>query len=246
MGRKIIKEIWSDGCGRGYSEEDVQRYQREELPEALFMDAMRSGPGMVENLIAAMNPGGIERQEVQKQEDLVKQEQLPIKLGSPKEIFEKLGFKFGKQIDKMLQHGTLPDGWKKVRDPGHSMYSYVLDEKGRRRWTIFFKGAYYDYEAFGWGLDHRFVVRVEKDYKFEGKGPRPIWGEVQDNGVLFDPKAKEGKYVTPKIVYRSKEDRFTPKDWADSDRVEKMVRQEMELWISAKYPKHEDPTAYWD
>lgn len=248
MGKRSIERcVWMDNQGRVFEKNEEGRIVRDsDIPVELMAAAMMKGPEMVDSLIAAACPGGIEAQEARKQGDLVNSEQLPIKLGSPKEIFDKLGFKFGRLIDKMLQQGTLPDGWKKVADPSHSMYSYVLDGKGRRRWTIFFKGAFYDYDAFGWSLDRRFVAKVEKDYKFGGKGPRPVWGEVQDNGVLFDRKAKEGRYVTPKIVYRSKEDHFTPKDWADSDRIEKMVRQEMEMWIAAKYPQHEDPLAYWD
>lgn len=249
MGKKNTERcIWQDNQGRIYEEnENGDRIMRDrELPPALLAAAMLQGPEMVDNLLAASTPGGIEAQEARKQRELVQSEQLPIKLGSPQVMFDKLGFKFGRTLDKMLQEGTLPEGWKKVRDPGHSMYSYVLDQKGRRRWTIFFKGAFYDYEAFGWGLHRRFEVRVEKDHKYEGNGQRPIWGEIHDNGVLFDPKAKEGRYVMPKIIYRSQEPFFTPKDWDHSDRIEKMVRLEMEMWIEANFPKYEDPLAYWD
>ena len=237
---------YQDNQGRVWIEdEDGGIVEPSDIPADLLTAAMRKGPEFTENFIAAATPGGIERQEREKQAQLVRREQLPLKLGSPREFFDKLGFKFGTQLDKKLQEGQLPEGWKKIADPGHSMYSYVLDPKGCRRWTIFFKGAFYDYEAFGWSLQRRFVVSVEKDYKAE-IGPRAVWGEIHDNAVPFDAKAKEGRYVTPKIVYRSQEDRFTPKSWEDGERLEAMVRLEMEMWIEANYPDYENPLAYWE
>jgi len=241
------KRIYQDFDGRVWiEEEDCRIVEPSDIPIELLSRAMQKGPEFTENFIAAATPGGIERQERQKQQELVRNEQLPIKLGSPKEFFDKLGFKFGRPIDKMLQEGTLPEGWTKIASPFHSMYSYVLDQKKRARWTIFFKGAFYDYEAFGWALSRRYTVRVQCDYKFKGPGEKPLWGEVHDNGVEFDRKEEYHGGVKPKIVYRSREPFFVPKNVFDIDRVQKMIQLEMEMWIEANFPAYEDPMAYWD
>lgn len=244
MGRK---RVFRDFDGRCWLEdEDGGIAEPSDIPIDLLAGAMMKGPEFTENFIAAATPGGIERQEREKQRELVKYDQLPIKLGSPMELFMKLGFKFGKHLDKMLQEGTLPEGWKKIPSPFHSMYSYVLDAKGRSRWTIFFKGAFYDYEAFGWALSRRYTVRVQCDYNFKGQGEKPVWGEVHDNGVEFDRKEEYHGGIKPKIIYRSQEPFFVPKNVWDIERVEKMIRLEMEMWIEEKYPQYEDPLAYWD
>lgn len=244
MGRK---RIHMDIDGRVWTEcEDGGIVEPSDIPIELLAGAMLKGPEFTENFLAAATPGGIERQEREKQRELVRSEQLPIKLGSPREIFDKLGFKFGRTLDKMLQEGTLPEGWMKIASPFHSMYSYVLDQKKRARWTIFFKGAYYDYEAFGWSLNRRYKVVAQTDYKFKGPGESPIWGEVQDCGVEFDRKEEYHGGVKPKVIYRSQEPFFVPKNVFDIDRVRKMVTLEMEMWIEANFPQYEDPLAYWD
>lgn len=242
------RRVFMDDCGRIWEEgEDLVRPKdRGEIPIELLAAAMEKGPEMVDNLIAAGTPGGIERQEAGAQRDLVRSQQVPIKLGSPKELFEKLGFKFGRTVDKLFQEAALPEGWTKVPSPSHSSYSYVLDAKGRARWMIYYKGAFYDRQADGYSLSRRFRLQAQKDYDYKGPGEKPVWGEVLDYGVPFDPKETYHGGVKPAVIYRSQEKKFVPKDVWDIDRVERMVRLEMELWLDAQYPNHEDPLAYWD
>jgi len=245
MGRKRVHR---DMSGRCWIEDEGGIVEPSDIPVELLAGAMLKGPEFTENFIAAATPGGLERQEREKQRDLARSEKLPIKLGLPKEVFEKLGFKFGAPIDKMLQEGTLPEGWKKIPSPWHSMYSYVLDPQGRARWTIFFKGAFYDYEAFGWSLQRRYVVRAHQNYDQNHDrrrdGETPIWGEVIDYGVPFDTKEEYHGGVKPKVLHHG--EKFTPKNVFDIDRVRQMVTLEMEMWIDARFPNYADPLAYWD
>lgn len=248
MGREGKRRMFMDNCGRVWDEgEDLVRpVDRGELPIDLLAAAMAKGPDMVENLIAAGTPGGIERQEASGQRALVRSQEIPIKLGSPKEMFEKLGFKFGRTVDKLFQEAELPKGWTKVPSPSHSSYSYVLDDKGRARWMMYYKAAFYDRCADGYSLSRRFRIQAQKDYNFKGPGEKPVWGEVLDYGIPFDPKETYHGGVNPKVIYRSQEKQFVPKNVWDIDRVERMVCLEMEMWIDAKYPNYEDPLAYWD
>jgi hypothetical protein len=250
MGRKGERRIFMDNCGRVWEEgEDLVRPKdRGELPIELVAAAIQKGPETFDNLMAAGTPGGIERQEASGQRALVRSQEIPIKLGSPKELFEKLGFKFGRTVDKLFQEAELPKGWTKVPSPSHSSYSYVLDDKGRARWMMYYKAAFYDRCADGYSLQRRYVVRAQQNYDQnhdrKRDGETPIWGEVLDHGVLFDPKETYHGGVKPKVIHSG--EKFTPKDVFDIDRVRKMVCLEMEMWIDARFPNYEDPLAYWD
>lgn len=102
--------------------------------------------GDLPNAIAAMTPGGIEAQEAAGQKKLVTNELLPV--DGIKEVAEKLGFTYDpKIVDSIFVQAKLPAGWKKVAHEDHSMWSDLVDEKGVKRASIFFKAAFYDYKA---------------------------------------------------------------------------------------------------
>lgn len=121
--------------------------------------------GDTDNFIAASTPGGIEAQEKRGQIEQSFLETLPIdgtitsrgKINSKAE-FEKLGFVFGKQIDECFVESQFPNGWRK-KPTDHSMWSEILDEKGRKRGMIFYKAAFYDRSAHV-HLECRFGVSV--------------------------------------------------------------------------------------
>ena len=107
-------------------------------PMMVFAEAMIFG-----------GPDTIERSEARGQAELVESEVLPTDLNGGKiEDYEKIGIVFGDVCDGdiMFQEVTLPDGWKKVRTD-HSMWSDLIDDKGRRRAGIFYKGSFYDRKA---------------------------------------------------------------------------------------------------
>lgn len=92
------------------------------------------------------NPNAIEQQEAQGQEELVASELLPSQ--GDWEGLEKLGIKRGDPVegDSLFVHAHLPDGWTK-RPTDHSMWSELVDEKGIKRASIFYKAAFYDRSA---------------------------------------------------------------------------------------------------
>ena len=63
--------------------------------------------------------------------------------------FEALGFTFGEPDagDPMFRPATLPAGWQR-KGSDHAMWSYIIDEHGRDRISIFYKAAFYDRDAF--------------------------------------------------------------------------------------------------
>jgi hypothetical protein len=90
----------------------------------------------------------IEAQEKTGQTQLVHSDRLPAELGSPRNEFEALGFAFGDPDprDPMFAPATLPAGWTK-QGSDHDMWSYVVDQLGRRRVGVFYKAAFYDRKA---------------------------------------------------------------------------------------------------
>jgi hypothetical protein len=112
----------------------------------------------------------IENQEAQGQTSFVNSETLPTDMhGNARDVLEKAGVKFGEKVegDEMFQYVELPAGWKKV-STSHSMWSNLVDEKGRVRAAIFYKAAFYDRSAhlsvnqrYGYSFDYE---REQKEH----------------------------------------------------------------------------------
>lgn len=83
------------------------------------------------------------------QRQLVHSDRLPTDMGSNTvEEFEALGFKLGDPDpqDPLFRPATLPEGWSREASD-HSMGSYIVDQNGRKRVSIFYKAAFYDRSA---------------------------------------------------------------------------------------------------
>jgi hypothetical protein len=92
----------------------------------------------------------IEEMEREGQAQLVTSDRLPARFNSGTQAeFEALGFTFGDPDpdDPMFRPATLPEGWKR-KGASHAMWSYITDEHGRDRVSIFYKAAFYDRDAF--------------------------------------------------------------------------------------------------
>lgn len=90
----------------------------------------------------------IEKSEARGQQALVESDDLPRDVGrlSFKEITENTGIIFGEPINDLFIEAKLPKGWSKQRTD-HSMWSNLVDDKGRERAGIFYKAAFYDRKA---------------------------------------------------------------------------------------------------
>lgn len=80
------------------------------------------------------------------QSQLVASTQIPTR-GS--DGLAALGFEVGEinPSDPMFRDATLPAGWSK-QGSDHDMWSYIVDEHGRQRVSVFYKAAFYDRSAF--------------------------------------------------------------------------------------------------
>ena len=100
------------------------------------------------NLLVAMTPGGIERQEADGQRELAMNDMLPKEIiGITREQLTEIGFLFGDDIDDLFVRCSLPPGWKKVAT-SHTMWCRIVDGTGKTRAEIFLKAAFYDRKAF--------------------------------------------------------------------------------------------------
>lgn len=176
--------------------------------------------GDTENFIAASTPGGIEAQEARGQKELVASQTLPK--NCPKEQLEKLGFIFGNVTDDIFIEVEFPKGWsKKATD--HSMWSDLLDEKGRKRGGIFYKAAFYDRSAH---MDLNCRYSSGNNYDLENA----VQTQVFDNGeVIFETEIIES-------------DRRSNEYFDNQDKLIAKARKH----IKDNYPDFANPLAYWD
>lgn len=92
----------------------------------------------------------IEGMEAAGQRQIVNSDRLPVEIKwSTQADLEALGFVFGEHDpgDNLFRKATLPAGWKREASD-HSMWSYLVDEAGKRRVAVFYKAAFYDRRAF--------------------------------------------------------------------------------------------------
>lgn len=213
------------------------------ITPAAFGAAMR---GNMDNFMVAMTPGGIEAQEAQGQRDLVNSERLPKEINNhrfrgkdAKEVYALAGIEVLGEHDNIFLNVKLPTGWK-LEPTDHSMWSKLLDEKGRERAAIFFKAAFYDYNAH-FSFTPRFRATVEPedacktDVSYEERDKMKIYGRVYDGGaVVFQTEGREP-------IASSRD------TWQAKDAQEKELRAAAENWLKESgYPEFGDPLKYWE
>jgi hypothetical protein len=237
--------------------------------------------GDIDNAMVAMTPGGIERQESEAQISLMESTNIPIKFNwvtrnitgnsydkkiakkatkLAEKMLKELGFKLGKPVDDLFREATLPEGWEK-KASDHAMWSYIYDEKGRQRLSMFYKGAFYDRDAF-LNFDHRYYSNtkeyVDKEGSEEWSFDNPDhthemvrWAAtvVMDNvddSVVFtsDIYLRSFESVLPKDVTPAEAaiERERQKWIANSD----AAKQQALTWLKENKPDWEDPMYYWD
>src|SRR5690606_20876468 len=89
--------------------------------------------------------GAIEQQEAAGQRELVNSQQLPVEIinGTEAHLLS-MGIELGPlptgDEDPLFRNAGLPDGWK-LKATEHAMWSQLVDDKGRKRASVFYKAA---------------------------------------------------------------------------------------------------------
>jgi hypothetical protein len=186
-------------------------------------------------LITAMGEGGsgILAQEAQGQHLFVGSDTLPTEMGrysdfDTKAILEAAGVKFLGPVegDDMFQYVEFPQGWKKVVTD-HSMWSKLVDDKGRVRASIFYKAAFYDRRAH-MGLDRRYSV--SEDYDRQKKEGVAIAHVKDIDNVIFSTEPVQLPAERNEKYYE----------------ITDAATQKAAEWLDAQYPDWKNPGAYWD
>lgn len=179
----------------------------------------------IRDLIAATSPGGIERQEAAGQASFVQDTTLPK--DCDRDMLALAGVKFGPDANDLFVTVQLPDGWKKQATE-HSMWSYLLDEKGRKRGSIFYKAAFYDRRA------HMQMIRR---YNIDGHVSCDADGNDVEYGKNTHMKTVvvDGDTALRAIAVRKAD------DYAAGDMHEKQAEQ----WLDQNHPDWRNPLAYW-
>ncbi len=203
------------------------------------------------------NPGAIEAQEKRGQKELAESSQLPVKLNSPicdgcekikgkdfgwdaKKDYGKMGIKVLKRCecvrDELFYEVQLPKGWKIV-STDHSMWSRLVDEKGRERLSIFYKAAFYDRDAFV-NINRRFKVETSRYDKVDGE-----WETTPEFKTKQDIFAKvlDGD----KVVFKTEVRKVNIKHVGLFETLFDKCQEEAENWLNRNYPNYKDVHAYW-
>lgn len=171
-------------------------------------------------LLSTMGSGGIERQEARGQQELVNSASLPTECRG-RDALEAAGVKFGEPYkdDALFCDAVLPDGWKK-RATDHSMWSDLVDGKGRVRARIFYKAAHYDRRA-DMSVERRFNFSAYND----GSDKEHYACVITDGGK---PMHTVGETLRSDYNGRGK------------------IEEEAEAWLNERYPEWKSAAAYWD
>lgn len=175
--------------------------------------------GDVENTIAALTPGGIERQEAQGQRRLCSSNSmLPKRIeGTTREALTAIGFRFGSDIDRLFVSVVMPHGWN-LQPTRHAMLNNLLDDKDRLRGVVFYKAAFYDQRA---------EMTMLPRYQIQSPFDQPS----DDYRVVCTDCGKVIKDFGS----------YTPADRKCND-----LFREAELWLTETFPCWRDSLAYWD
>lgn len=163
--------------------------------------------------------------------------ELPIKHSDAWEVLERAGVKkLGDARDALFRRASLPAGWK-IKATSHAMWSELLDDKGRKRASIFYKAAFYDRDAF---------MTPERRYQIESfyndDSDTFAVARVTDQGkVLFESERFELK--TKEDCYGA----WDPKTHEPTVISKRdVVKGQCAAWLEKNFPEWKDASAYWD
>lgn len=126
--------------------------------------------------------------------------------------------------DELFLTVKLPNGWK-IERTDHSLWTKLVDDKGRQRATIFYKAAFYDRDSF---------INFSTRYNWQGSYDNEdgISYFVKDNGtgeILFETEIMS-KDVNQQNYFKKQDD----------------LQEQCKEFLEVKFPDHENINAYWD
>lgn len=146
---------------------------------------------------------------------------LPQDMQPSKKFYETLGFAFEDVGDSVLYQASLPNGWT-LKSAG-GCWTDLLDEKGRKRGSYFYKGAFYDRNGHMY-LVTRYYITYEHIEKNNWRSPIKVYAMDRAGMVLFEAGECEDEY-TPEY---------------------NELKRAAEVFLDTNYPEWKDVSKYWD
>jgi hypothetical protein len=207
--------------------------------------------GDLGNFITATTPGGIERQEAEGQRQLVSSKitRLPKEMNdyrfrgmATSDVYRLAGIEVVGEHDDLFLNVKIPEGWS-LEATDHSMWSKLLDDKGRERGSVFYKAAFYDRSAH-FNFTQRFKAVCEPDDAYKSDVSYEERKKIKRVGRVYDCETIVFETLKREPVEAVRGDQST---WLAQDQQEKDIRAEAEYWLTMKgYPDFADPLKYWE
>lgn len=150
-----------------------------------------------------------------------------------KQQYERMGIKIVEEYDDLFYTVELPDGWE-IKPTDHSMWNDVIDSKGRKRISFFYKGVFYDRDAFS-NFENRYSFTIlpfdeyKSDATYEERKFKPWRLFITDCGQKI-------KKIMETVVETN--DEYL--------QLDDTLRLEGKHYLDAAYPQWEDINSYWD
>lgn len=146
--------------------------------------------------------------------------------------YEKIGITIISEADDLFWNVKLPDGWE-IKATDHTMWNEVIDNKGRKRITFFYKAAFYDRDAFA-NLQTRFQLDVnhtgDPDSDYDIWKASDIQGTVKDGDRII--------YQTARVPACS--------DYTKESKMKDVLWEDLYAFMNENWPQYKDVYAYWD
>lgn len=164
-----------------------------------------------------------------------------IEAYAPGGAWEALGIVVGDvdRDDDMFTFVTLPEGWT-IKPSKHSMYTDILDEKGRQRISYFHKVAAYDCKADIRSPNNRYRTMPGKASSWD---PSTAYRETIVIDCVLATYNASGEVCDEAIVHSiGRKVESGEKSYAVHEEIEAAAK----AWLNENFPKNSDPLAYWD
>lgn len=195
------------------------------------------------------------------QDQMVESESLPVRTNFCTDAdLEAMGVQLGKPFteDHLFRPAILPDGWEK-KPTDHAMWSEVVDARGRKRLSIFYKAAFYDRDAFINAVERYRVLSGmsfrshQPDYDYETALP---YGEAEGDRDMVVVDFGQGEAPVELQRFEVVKPPDKPRELDDPPEVQaqweahfasnKEAEKAAEAWVEERYPDWRKPAAYWD
>lgn len=155
--------------------------------------------------------------------------------------YENMGIRIeDDNADELFYKVTLPEGWS-INNTDHNMWNNVTDDKGRERFTFFYKAAFYDRDAFT-NFNQRYNIIEERVIP---EGVTDIYEELS-----YEERKTLKKYVCVKDADGTVLFKTDPVDQVGNYTTDYYATEPLvvkcEKWLDEHYPNYKDFSAYWD